>query len=97
MDEASAVFAARIFPATGINAGSSALPKDQLFKRMTRSEFVTYIRDTTVSAARRHGVLALPTVLVRCCTLPLCNAYSSVCALSHVSCWTAAYYLHNTS
>jgi hypothetical protein len=49
MDEASAAFAERIFPATGIQAGSSALPKEQLFKRLSRSEFVAYIRETTVS------------------------------------------------
>jgi hypothetical protein len=57
MDEASAAFTARIFPATGITAGSSALPKDQLFKRMTRSEFVNYIRDTTVRPALEHAAL----------------------------------------
>jgi hypothetical protein len=61
MDEASAAFAARIFPATGIQAGSSALPKEQLFKRMSRSEFVAYIRDTTVSASSQSGAF--------CCAL----------------------------
>jgi hypothetical protein len=61
MDEASAAFAERIFPATGINAGSSALPKDQLFKRMSRSEFVTYIRETTVS--RRNCCNAIMHIL----------------------------------
>ncbi|WIA32605.1 hypothetical protein OEZ86_003408 [Tetradesmus obliquus] len=59
MDEASAAFARRIFPATGITAGSSALPRDQLFKRMTRSEFVTYIRETTEDMSRRAAQQAL--------------------------------------
>ncbi|WIA09558.1 hypothetical protein OEZ85_008953 [Tetradesmus obliquus] len=59
MDEASAAFARRIFPATGITAGSSALPRDQLFKRMTRSEFVTYIRDTTEDMSCRAAQQAL--------------------------------------
>jgi hypothetical protein len=49
MDAEGQAFAERIFPATAILQGNSALPKDQLFKRMTRQEFVEYIRTTTVS------------------------------------------------
>ncbi len=37
-------FARRIFPATGIQAGSSPLPKERLFTKMPRSEFVSYVR-----------------------------------------------------
>lgn len=48
MDAESRAFAERIFPNTGMKRGNSALPKDQLFKDMTRTEFVQYIRDVTV-------------------------------------------------
>jgi hypothetical protein len=51
MDVEGQEFAERIFPATGILQGNSALPRDQLFRHMTRQEFVEYIRITTVSTA----------------------------------------------
>jgi hypothetical protein len=51
MNADSSAFAERIFPATGIKCGNIALPKEQLFRRMKRGEFVEYIRNTTVSAA----------------------------------------------
>jgi hypothetical protein len=93
MDEASAAFAARIFPATGIAAGSSALPKDQLFKRMTRSEFVNYIRDTTVRPALKHNAF------VDCCKhfkqgyQAAAVAYSCrAAAASHVPTFCTIYY-----
>jgi hypothetical protein len=81
MDEASAAFAERIFPATGINSGSSALPKDQLFKRMSRSEFVTYIRETTVS--RRNSQIASVTYSAQ---LSRVFAIYTVCAFQVQQC-----------
>jgi hypothetical protein len=83
MDEASAAFAERIFPATGINSGSSALPKDQLFKRMSRSEFVTYIRETTVS--RRNSPTALVTHSAQPGRQPAPHALSICCVFVRCS------------
>lgn len=59
MDAEGQAFAERIFPATAILQGNSALPKDQLFKHMTRQEFVEYIRTTTVSDGCPHQLVGM--------------------------------------
>jgi hypothetical protein len=54
MDEEGKAFARRIFPATQILQGYSALPYDKLFTRMTRSEYVQYLQVCAVCWLLKH-------------------------------------------
>nr|AEO12146.1 type III polyketide synthase [Coccomyxa subellipsoidea C-169] len=59
LDAESEDFARRIFPATQIKHGCINLPRERLFQKMTRSEFVEYIQTSTKDIAERAAKISL--------------------------------------
>ncbi|KAK9907577.1 hypothetical protein WJX75_006308 [Coccomyxa subellipsoidea] len=59
LDAVSEEFARRIFAATQIKHGCINLPRERLFHKMTRSEFVEYIQTSTKDIAERSAEMSL--------------------------------------